>query len=103
LDPDGAGGIPHSGDPNSAGGIPVTVPFAPTAGLILDSTTAPLSGVLILILSFDGSVIAAATTNELGAFALNLPKVPGLTLVVPTLGVYDVPGTAGGPLLVIVP
>jgi len=103
LDPDGAGGIPHSGDPNSAGGIPVTVPFAPTAGLILDSTTAPLSGVLILILSFDGSVIAAATTNELGAFALNLPKVPWLTLVVPTLGVYDVPITAGDPLLVIVP
>ena len=102
-DPRSVGGIPHSGDPTGAGGIPVTVPFAPTAGLILDSTTAPIGGVTILILSFDGSVIAAATTNELGAFALNLPKVPGLTLVVPALDVYDVPVIAGDPLLVIVP
>ena len=102
-DPNSAGSIPHSGDPTGAGGIPVTVPFAPTAGLILDATTAPIGGVTILILSFDGSVIAAATTNELGAFALNLPKVPGMTLVVPALDVYDVPVIAGAPLLVIVP
>ena len=98
-----AGGIPHSVDPGGAGGIPASVHFAPTAGLILDSTNAPISGAPILVLSCDGTPIAATTTDELGAFALTLPKVAGLTLVLPTLGVDDVPVVAGHPLLIIVP
>ena len=101
--PDGAGGIPHSGDPNSAGSIPASVHFAPTAGLILDSTNAPIAGALVLVLACDGTPIAATTTDEFGAFALTLPKVAGLTLVLPTLGVDDVPIVAGHPLLIIVP
>jgi ABC-type proline/glycine betaine transport system permease subunit len=99
----GVGGIPYSGNPDSAGSIPATVHFAPTAGLILDSTNAPIAGAPVLVLACDGTPIAATTTGVLGAFALTLPKVAGLTLVLPTFGIDDVPIVAGHPLLVIVP
>jgi hypothetical protein len=98
--PDGVGGIPHSG---GVGGIPAIVHFAPTAGLILDSTNAPISGAPVLVFACDGAPIAATTTDELGGFVLTLPKAAGLTLVLPTLGVDDVPIVAGHPLLIIVP
>jgi hypothetical protein len=99
----GVGGIPHSGDWGRAGSIPASVHFAPTAGLILDSTNAPISGAPVLVFACDGTLIAATTTDELGGFVLTLPKVAGLTLVLPTLGVDDVPVVAGHPLLIIVP
>ena len=101
-DPDGVGGIPQA-LPGSVGGIPFTAHFATTAGLILDSTNAPIAGTPVLVFASNGTPIGAATTDELGAFVLTLPKVAGLTLVLPSLGIADVPVVAGHPLLVIVP
>ena len=85
------------------GGIPFTAHFATTVGLILDSTNAPIASAPVLVLASNGTPIAGATTDELGAFVLTLPKVAGLTLVLPSLGIADVPVVACHPLLVIVP
>ena len=104
VDPGSAGSIPYSGhgNPGGVGGVPVQG-FVVTVGLLLDSSTSAIPSTLVIAQSYDGTPIAGAITNDSGAFALNLPKIPGLTLVVPALGVYDVPVTAGDPLLVIVP
>jgi hypothetical protein len=99
--PDGVGGIPYTGNPAPSNHL--TVPYAPTVGLIIDSTNSPIARTPILILSFDGTVIAATTTDSRGAFAVQLPKISGLTLVLPTLDVFDIPITAGDPVLVLVP
>lgn len=99
--PDGAGGIPCSSSQSHS--VHLMIGNATTVGLLVDPTIAPIAQTQILILCADGSVVAATTTDQAGAFEVSVPKLSGLTLSLPTLNVFDVPVSPGSPLLLVVP
>jgi hypothetical protein len=100
-DPDGVGGIPYAGGPQSSSSV--LVPCLLTLGLVMDSTSTCVPGVVFVITSADGVVLASGQTDEQGLFAVTLPSINGLTISLPLNGVSEFPIEAGVPVLIVVP
>lgn len=101
------------GDPGSAGGIPyagntlplssVTISFKVTIGQVVDSMRVPVAGVPVVVMLNGQPIVFGVLTNANGLFAVELPDVSGLSLTLPMNGIFDVPITAGNPVLVVLP
>ena len=100
-DPGSAGSIPYAGMPLSSSN-PI-VPYKVTIGQVVDSERLPVAGVLVVIMLSGEPIVAGVMTNSNGLFGINLPDLPGLTLSLPLEGIFDVPISAGDPILVVLP
>ena len=98
---DGAGGIPYAGGPHSSSAI--KVPHLITLGLVVDSAEAAIPYVPVVVMSSQGTIVAAEVTDDCGLFAVDLPVTAGLTVSLPMSGVNELPIEAGVPILIVVP
>jgi hypothetical protein len=74
-----------------------------TIGLVINSEEIAVPDIPVIVMAFDGSVVASGITDDRGYFAVDLPVLGGLTVSLPMNGVSEVPIEAGKPVLIVVP